>query len=233
MREGAVAPRFSLCLITDRRRLCAALQRPLEDGESLVLQQIAGAVRGGVDLVQIRETDLDSGPLAALVRGAVQVAAGSRTRVVVNDRIDVAIAASADGVHLRERSVATADARRIAGPRMLIGRSVHRPEAAAAAGAVDYLIAGTVFATASKPAAQALLGVDGLSAVVRAAGERPVFAIGGMGLDAVAIVRAAGARGLAAIGLFIPSGPVADLAWTVEEITKTVRFSFDTPAELP
>ncbi len=131
------------------------------------------------------------------------MAAGSRTLVVVNDRVDVALAARAHGVHLRSDSMATAEVRRMAPSAFLIGRSVHGlDEARQHAGGTDYLIAGAVWATASKPAGHPLLGVEGLAQVVRAVGV-PVLAIGGVTLDRTHEVAAAGAAGLAAIGLFI------------------------------
>ena len=121
--------------------------------------------------------------------------------MVVNDRLDVAIACGADGVHLRGDSFSAESARRVAPPRFLIGRSVHTPEQARAAGPVDYLIAGTVFRTASKGSAAPLLGVDGLRAIVRASAA-PVLAIGGVAVDRASDAAAAGAAGIAAIGLF-------------------------------
>src|SRR5262249_4440021 len=106
-----------LCLVTDRRRF-----DPRGDG---LLAQIAGAVAAGIDLVQIRERDLATVDLAALTSAALRAAFGSRTSIVVNDRIDVALACGAAGVHLRADSVGVADARRIAPSGFLVGRSVH------------------------------------------------------------------------------------------------------------
>ena len=100
----------------------------------------------------------------------VALARGSQTRIIVNDRLDVAIAAGAAGVHLRSDSVPPANARALAPAGFLIGRSVHNAvDARRFGGDVDYLVAGTVWATPSKPAGHMLLGVDGLAAVVRAA----------------------------------------------------------------
>ena len=113
-----------LCLVTDRRRLAGVARPARLRGAGAAPAQIEGAVAGGVDLVQIRERDLDGGRSAGLVRDAVRMAAGSATRIVVNDRVDVAVACGAHGVHLRENGVPAAGARR-AGARLLIGRSVH------------------------------------------------------------------------------------------------------------
>lgn len=189
------------CLVTDRRRL-----RPEAAGFAACLQglvdQAIWATRGGVDLLQVREPDLDGVRLAELVTALVGASRGSAMRVVVNDRLDIALACGAHGVHLRHNSLPAAEARRIAPPGFLVGRSVHGVAEALAAGPVDYLIAGTVFRTPSKPADAPLLGIDGLAAVVTAV-RVPVLAIGGITSDRVEEVVAAGAAGVAGIGLFI------------------------------
>jgi thiamine-phosphate pyrophosphorylase len=151
----------------------------------------------------VRERDLTTADLADLVSDLVRLRRGTRTRVVVNDRVDVAVACGADGVHLRGDSISADAVRRIAPPGFLVGRSVHNVNEARTAGPVDYLIAGTIFATASKPAA-VLLGVDALKRVVEAV-RVPVLAIGGVSIDHVPAVATTGAAGVAAIGLFIGS----------------------------
>jgi thiamine-phosphate pyrophosphorylase len=194
-----------ICLVTDRRRLVAADAAPGAPRECLVAQ-VRHAVDAGVDLIQIRERDLETAALAALVAELVVVARGTPTRIVVNDRLDVALACGAGGVHLRGDSIPSASARRLAPPGFLIGRSVHSVAEAIAAEGADYLIAGTVFPSASKPAAAPLLGVEGLRAIVRAI-DRPVLAIGGVSSGRIGEVAAAGAAGLAAIGLFMALHP--------------------------
>ena len=190
-----------LCLVTDRRRLCvgcddAAIGR-------CVIAQVREAVDAGIDLVQVRERDLDAGRLADLVAEAVGVARGSATRIVVNDRLDIALVCGADGVHLRADSVPALAARSIAPRGFLVGRSVHAAdEAAQAARDVDYLIAGTVFSSVSKPGADRTLGEAGLADVAQASAA-PVLAIGGVTIEHLARVAAAGAAGVAGIGLFL------------------------------
>jgi len=125
----------------------------------------------------------------------------------VNDRIDVALACGADGVHLRADSVSVAAARTLAP--FLVGRSVHTVAEAIAASGADYLIAGTVFPSVSKPSA-AVLGVQGLKAIVDAT-TVPVLAIGGMTAERVPDVLRTGAAGIAAVGLFIDSLKPASL----------------------
>lgn len=184
-----------VCLITDRRRLGS------DDGRLLVL--VAQAARSGVDLIQVRERDLDGGALLRLVRACVEAVRGTRTRVLVNDRIDVALSAGAHGVHLRGDSMPAARARRVVPPGFLIGRSVHSVDEAGAAardGGLDYLLFGTVLATASKPG-RAAAGIESLASVV-AATALPVLAVGGVGPDTAGAVGTTGAAGFAAIGLF-------------------------------
>src|SRR5204862_3337829 len=118
---------------------------------------------------QIRERGLDASVLSALVSEAVTLARGSAARVLVNDRLDVALACGAHGVHLRADSIPPSAARAIAPAGFLVGRSVHRvEEAVSVSGEVDYLIAGTVCPTASKPGAHRLLGFAGLREIAAA-----------------------------------------------------------------
>ena len=159
------------------------------------------AVHAGVDLIQIREIDLDGRALAQVSGDAVRLTRGTATRVVVNDRLDVAIASGADGVHLRGDSFAVCDVRRLAPPGFLIGRSVHTIDEASRAADADYLVAGTVFPSASKAAGHTLLGVAGLRSIVTAT-RAPVLAIGGVTPANIDEIVATGAAGLAAIGLF-------------------------------
>ena len=149
---------MTICLVTDRRR-------------ANPVAQAWTAVEAGVDLIQVRERDLDGAALCALVRAVVDVAKRSATRIVVNDRVDVAIATGADGVHLRSDSFSIPEARRLMPRPLLVGRSIHSPGEAKAASDADYLVAGTVFASASKPETTALVGIEGLRAIVRATGR--------------------------------------------------------------
>lgn len=191
------------CLVTDRRRLCPGASSLAAERACLV-EQTRRAAADGVDLIQVRERDLESAALAEVVAAIVAVTRGTATRVVVNDRIDVALAAGADGVHLRGDSVAVDVARLLLPSPRLVGRSVHRVSEVSAAAGADYLIAGTVFASPSKPGAVELIGIAGLHEIVREAAV-PVLAIGGITPDRIAAVLAAGAAGIAAIGLFIDS----------------------------
>lgn len=184
-----------LCLVTSLRRL---------GSHDRVVEQVRTAAAAGVSLIQVREPGLPARDLYRLVgdtRAAVQ---GTSSRVVVNDRLDVAVAGGAHGVHLRADSLPADRVRAWGGP-LLIGRSIHSAvEAAELArqGAVDYLVFGTVFPTGSKPPEHPVAGLEGLAAAVRAAGPVPVLAIGGITVETAAAAAAAGAAGIAAIGLF-------------------------------
>jgi thiamine-phosphate pyrophosphorylase len=217
-----------LHLVTDRRRLAPAATDPAALGRCL-LMQVDFAVRAGIDLVQVRERDLEARDLARLVTGCVELTRRSRTRVIVNDRLDVALACGADGVHLRGDSLPASAVRALVPAGFLIGRSVHhRAEAVEQAPHVDYLIAGTVWATSSKPAGGALLGLDGLRTIVRAV-DVPVLAIGGITIDRMSDVAAAGAAGIAAIALFQPGSDAACRAAALEATGAEARRRFDRP----
>jgi thiamine-phosphate diphosphorylase len=194
-----------LQLVTDRRRLVGSAHASATAQTACLLEQARHAVAAGVDIIQVRERDLEARPLADLVSAILEVTRGSATRVVVNDRVDVALATGAAGVHLRADSFDARDVRSLAPRPFLVGRSVHTVADAEGAGPVDYLIAGTVWPTVSKAADCPLLGRDGLAAIARAAAV-PVLAIGGITPDRLSDVAAAGAAGVAAIGLFMADG---------------------------
>jgi thiamine-phosphate diphosphorylase len=198
-----------LCLVTDRHR------RP-------VLDHCRDAVRAGVDLIQLREPGLEAHALLTLATRLVEMTRDTPTRVVVNDRLDVAVAAGAHGVHLRGDSIAPERARSMVPAGFLIGRSVHGAgEAVLAARGADYCVAGTVFPTPSKPGLRQRLGLEGLEAIVRAV-PLPVLAIGGVSMERIEAVAATGAAGMAAIGLF--DADAGDLVVVVRE----ARRRFDT-----
>ncbi len=201
--RGLSTRRPVVALITSRSRLA-----PYGGGTDLVKRQVASAVRARVDLIQIREPDLADRVLLDLVRYAVDAARGSGSLILVNDRLDVALAAGAAGVHLRTSSVPAPVMRYHVPAGFVLGRSVHGASEAArvaAEGGVDYLTMGTVYASASKPG-RVPCGVAGLARATRAV-SLPVLAIGGVTVDNLREVMDAGAAGAAAIGLFAEPGP--------------------------
>ncbi len=222
-------PAPCLCLVTDRHRLVRAAGGSLTEGLQLLRRQAEGAVAAGVDFVQVRERDLDAREMAILVRALVNLARGSRTRVMVNDRLDVAMAIGAAGVHLRADSPLPARVRMLAGPEFLLGRSVHEAVDVDFCPGSDVFIAGTVFRTPAKADTPTLLGVDGLARIVLAAGRVPVLAIGGMCEEMAGAVAKAGAAGMASIGAFLPIRPGGDPALSVQERAISLRLAFDSP----
>lgn len=177
--------------------------------------------------MQVREQGLGDRNLLRLVEGIVAAVRGSTTRVVVNDRADIAFAAGAGGVHVKSEGPPPMRVRAIAPARWLIGRSVHRPDDVRPAErleGIDYAICGTVFESASKPGRRPL-GVDGLAGVAREASV-PVLAIGGVDAGNAPLVAGAGAAGVAAIGYFTDgwrdSGQI-----DLEDRVGALRMAFD------
>jgi thiamine-phosphate pyrophosphorylase len=218
-----------LCYVTDRRSL--HLATPSAEFSAL-LQKIAELARVGVDWVQIREKDLSARQLTALMQEALRCMPGatngeaSATRILVNDRIDIALTESAAGVHLGESSSPVYEARlfvesRVSVKDFLVGVSCHSLEGAksAAAGGADYIFFGPVFATPSKAAFGEPQGVKRLAEVCRSV-PIPVLAIGGITLENAATCFTAGAAGIAAIRLFQDA---PDPAATVEALRKIAR----------
>jgi thiamine-phosphate diphosphorylase len=186
------------CLITDRRRL----PEPTVDA---VVRQVRRAAESGVQLVQIRERDLEGRALFELVRQLVATVIGTATRIVVNDRLDVALAAGAHGVHLRSSSFAASRTRDMVPAGFLIGRSVHSTDdVSTVARDTDFLLFGNVYETSSKPGGAAI-GLSRLAEVVRATSV-PVLAVGGVSPERVPEVLEAGAVGFGAISLFSAIG---------------------------
>jgi thiamine-phosphate diphosphorylase len=209
-------------MVTDRSRC---------DGEDRLVEIVGLAAQAGVHLVQVREKDLEAKALCDLVRRCVAAVRGTTTRVLVNDRLDVALAAGAHGVHLPASGVPAARARAVSPPGFLIGRSVHAAEEArqvVAGRGVDYLLFGAVFRTASKPVVPA--GLEALRDAA-AAVPVPVLAIGGVTVENVRAVASSGAAGLAAIGLFAEAargGPKS-----LQTIVAQASLAFDTPGRVP
>jgi len=185
-----VAIDLSLYLVTDRRQTRG---RPLVD-------TVHAALDGGVRAVQLREKDLLGAELLRLATGIRELTARYGAALLINDRIDVALAAGADGVHLGQNAIPPATARRLLGTDRLRGASTHsRAEAAAAASAgADFVVFGPVYWTPSKAPFGAPRGPDELASVA-ASLHTPVVAIGGITVERIAEVRAAGASGVAVI----------------------------------
>jgi thiamine-phosphate pyrophosphorylase len=201
-------------LVTDRRRLSPDA-RTLADELTALERWLDDAIDADVDLIQIRERDLDAQPLETLTRRVTARAAGTSTRVIVNDRADVARAAGAAGVHLRGDSAPVARVRTL-DPTWILGRSIHAAADLEYAAGCDYAVFGTMFETASKPRAAAQ-GQHALRALMQVA-TMPVLVIGGMTPGRAAVCAQAGAQGVAAIGAFFPAGRSRDALGLAEAV---------------
>ncbi|HTW98402.1 MAG TPA: thiamine phosphate synthase [Acidimicrobiales bacterium] len=168
-----------------------------------VAATVGAAVRGGVGAVQLRDPHASGRQLYELAVELVAQLAGSPAAFFVDDRLDVARAAGADGVHLGQHDLPAEAARAAAGPDLLIGWSVTDPDEAAAAGrfpegTLDYLGVGPVFPTTTKRDAAAPIGVAGLAAICHSS-ALPCIAIGGIDVATVGPVLEAGASGIAVV----------------------------------
>jgi thiamine-phosphate pyrophosphorylase len=215
-------------VVTSRHRLARAVGSDDAAWPELLVEVVRGAIAGGADLVQVREPDVEAGPLSRAIRAVLDQVPGSRMRLVVNDRLDIALVVGAAGVHVPERSFGVEDVRRLVplGRAWITGRSVHSPEAARQSAGASYLLAGTVRPSPSKPEEWGLLGWEGLRAVVAAAAGTPVVAIGGLTAADAAHAVECGATGIAAIGWFIPDRAQGVREFVQERVT-TLRMAFD------
>jgi thiamine-phosphate pyrophosphorylase len=181
---------WSLYLVTDRR---LSSPRSLHD-------VVRAALRGGVTAVQLREKECATRDFVDLARALKAILAPAGVPLVINDRVDVALAACADGVHIGQSDMDYRDARRLLGPDAIIGLSVETPEQAERAAdlAVDYLGVGPIFPTPTKTDAAPVWGIEGLAALRRAS-RHLLVAIGGIDRENAGAVIRAGADGIAVV----------------------------------
>lgn len=185
-----------------------------------ILKLIADAVAAKVSLIQLREKNLSGRVLVELTTQAAQLTRGSQTRLLVNDRADIARAGEADGVHLTTSSLSADVVRRTFGPNFLIGVSTHslgEAQAARATGA-DFAVWGPVFATESKNAYGEPQGVAKLQTVVREVAPFPIVALGGINKANFVACLEAGASGVAGIGLFQDKGNLSNTVSGIKEV---------------
>jgi len=189
-----LGPDFRVYLITDRRQTNG---RPLLE----VLEQ---AFRGGVRAVQVREKDLSGRELYELAEQVRDLARGFEAQVLINDRVDIALALKLDGVHVPVSGFPVAEARKLLGPKRLIGASTHsllEAEAAEQAGA-DFITFGPVYATASKARYGPPVGAAALAETMERV-SIPVYALGGVAVNNLAEIGRAGAFGIAMISAIL------------------------------
>lgn len=180
------------------------------------------AVTGGATMVQLRDKDGGTAALIETGRALKAVLAGSGVPLIVNDDVEAAIAIGADGLHIGQDDVQPAQARQVIGPDRILGLSVETADLAGLAdpALVDYIGAGPVFATPTKPGHKPACGFPGLAAMVRAS-PLPAVAIGGLKRQHVAPVLASGAKGLAVVSAICgqpdPAAATRDLIEAIQE----------------
>ncbi|WP_342236347.1 thiamine phosphate synthase [Inquilinus sp. OTU3971] len=181
---------LSVYLVTDTRL----------SGPRGVAAVAAAAAQGGVTMVQLRDPDATTRGLIAAAGALQAVLAPHGVPLVINDRVDVALAVGADGVHLGDRDMPAATARRLLGPGRIVGVTVHDAAEARAVdtGVADYAGIGPVFATTTKAEARPAIGVEGFRALRRLL-PLPAVGIGGLDAARTAEVIAAGADGVAVV----------------------------------
>lgn len=203
---------FSLYLITDRMQTA---------GRALPAV-VADALRGGLRAVQLREKDLAAGQLFELAVELRQLTRQYGAKLLINDRIDVALAVAADGVHLGKAGLPVPEARRMLGSERLIGYSAHSADEALQAqlAGADFVTLGPVYHTPSKAQYGEPLGLSVLSEAARVV-TIPVFALGGVKHASVAEVLSAGAHGVALISAIMAApNPRAETESLLQTITR-------------
>lgn len=200
-------PDYSIYLVTDDGCL---------QGKAL-LDCVREALEGGVTLVQYRAKTASSAEMYAEALQLKALCDSFKVPLIINDRLDIAMAVGAAGVHLGQDDLPSAAARKLLGEDYLIGVSAHNPAEAKAAlqSGADYLGCGAVFGTATKADVKKL-GTEGLTAICREKGL-PVVGIGGVTADNYREVRAAGADGAAIVSGILPQ---PDIRATVRAIAK-------------
>lgn len=174
------------------------------------LRIFASASRTGISIIQIREKKLSAKNLSLLTRSAVSLARETNTRILVNERFDVALACGADGVHLPANAMTVEVVRRLVPATFLIGVSTHSEEALKDAfdGGADFAVFGPVFDTPGKPNT---VGIKKLNAVCRKFAEFPILALGGINESNVGMVLASEAAGFAAIRFLNNAGVLGSI----------------------
>ena len=203
---------LKLYLVTDRE---LSLDRSLE-------AVVSEAVKGGVTVVQLREKDASTGEFIELARRLMKLLKPLRIPLIINDRVDVALAVDADGVHIGQSDMSYEDARRLLGPDKIIGLSVENFKDIEAANAldVDYIGISPVYGTPTKTDTAEPFGLEGLRKAVQMS-VHPTVAIGGMNASTIAEVMAAGTDGVAVVSAICSAENIrkatSDLRAIVEE----------------
>ncbi len=210
----AAAPDYTLYLVTD-----SSLAR----GRSLS-SVVTAAVAGGCTMVQLREKEASGRRFLDLARALSDLLAPRSVPLIVNDRLDVALACGAAGLHVGQDDLPCADVRRIAGERLIVGVSVSTPDEArrAEAEGASYLGVSPIWATPTKPDAPPAVGLAGLAAIRRVT-RLPLVGIGGVNATNAAQVIGAGADGVAVVSAIMSADDPAQSARELLEVVHSAR----------
>lgn len=207
---------LSVYLVTD----------PDQTGGRGVEATVAAALAGGVTLVQLRDPRAHGRAMVATARALKALLAPAGIPLIINDRVDVALAAGADGVHVGQSDIDARDVRAMIGPERILGLSVGSAAefavSRAALSVCDYVGVGPVFATATKLDAGGAIGFDGLRAT-RALIDLPAVAIGGLGAGNAAAAVAAGADGVAVVSAIMNAADPAQAAAAIAAAVKAAK----------
>jgi thiamine-phosphate pyrophosphorylase len=204
-------PNFDLYLVTDRNQT--------HGGD--LLWVLEAALDGGVEAIQLREKDLGGRELFFLAESARKLTQRYHARLLINDRIDIALAVDADGVHLSTASIPIESARVLLGRQQLLGVSTHSLEEAAEAerNGADFILFGPVYFTPSKASYGAPQGLAALKKIVEKI-SLPIYAIGGIKPENIADARCAGVRGVALISAVMSAADPRDATKKILNLLK-------------
>lgn len=208
---------------------CYAILDPDHCRDRPLAELARAAAAGGATILQYRDKSASTRLMVERAREIVAVLAGARVSVLINDRVDVALAARADGVHVGQDDMSPQDVRRLMGPEAIVGLTVKSFEQAAAVpvGLVDYACVGGVFATVSKHNPEPPVGLLGLTRIAERIrlkrGDLPVGAIAGITAENAASVIAAGADGVAVISEIFMADDVAAAAARLRAVVDGAR----------
>lgn len=171
------------------------------------LEQVKRLIAGGATFIQLREKHASAREFYEAAKEVSDYTRGSEIKIIINDRVDIALAAGADGVHLGQDDLPPEAARRILGENAIIGFSTHNVEQAIAAAQLplDYIAIGPIYATGTKENPDPVVGIEGLKKVRRAIKGCSLVAIGGITADKISIVRQSGAHCIALISSLLKS----------------------------
>lgn len=168
-------------------------------------EQVAKLIAGGARLIQLREKHASPREIFEAANSAIQIARKSGCRIIINDRVDIAFALKADGVHLGQYDMPPEKAREILGPDAIIGFSTHSVEQAINASSlpIDYIAIGPIFETRTKADPDDVVGLEGLAEVRNTLRNFPLVAIGGITIENINVVLNAGADSAALISAIV------------------------------